>query len=62
MEEFINIVIFDKEEQDVSVHYTQVYQYNKNWYWNDKEIVDYPTVITDQIEKIQKLKKINEKN
>ena len=62
MEEFINIVIFDKEEQDVFVHYTQVYQYNNIWYWNDKEIVDYPTIITDQIERIQKLKKINEKD
>ena len=58
MEEFINIVIFDKEEQDVFVHYTQVYQYNNSWYWNDKEIIDYPTTITDQIERIQKLKKI----
>ena len=60
MEEFINIVIFDKEEQNVFVHYTQVYQYNNSWYWNDKEIIDHPIVITDQIERIQKLKKTNE--
>ena len=58
MEEFINIVIFDKEEQDVFVHYTQVYQYNNIWYWNDKEIITYSPTITDQIERIQKLKKI----
>ena len=58
MEEFINIVIYDKEEQDVFVHYTQVYQYNNSWYWNDKEIITYSAIIIDQIERIQKLKKI----
>ena len=57
MEEFINIVIFDKEEQDVFVHYTQIYQYNNEWYWNDKEIVNHNTYIEEQLKRIEELKK-----